>query len=85
MPIGQELTFVNPQYSTPRWLGFKGTVKANPFYDICRSQQDVEIQGHWQKLKAEARDSHWVMVYGDYLRELGYAARKLGLQWESLG
>ncbi len=81
MPIGQQVTFIDPDYSTTRWLGFKGLVKANPFYQICRSQQDVEIQGDWQKLQREARDSHWMMVYGDYLRELGYAARKLGLEW----
>jgi len=59
-------------------------VKANPFYQICRSQQDVEIQGDWRELRREARDSHWMMVYGDYLRELGYAARKLGLEWVNL-
>ena len=81
MPIGQEVTFIDPEYSTTRWLGFKGIVKANPFYQICRSQQDVEIQGDWQKLRKEARDSHWMMVYGDYLREIGFAARKLGLEW----
>jgi hypothetical protein len=84
MPLGQELTFVDPQYSSTRWVGFKGLVKANPFYDICRSQQDVEIQGAWQKLKSEARDSHWVMAYGDYLKELRYAARKVGVEWVSL-
>jgi L-fucose isomerase-like protein len=81
MPIGQPLTFIDPQYSSTRWVGFKGRVKANPFYQICRSQQDVEIQGNWRKLRGEARDSHWMMVYGDYLRETGYAARKLGLEW----
>jgi hypothetical protein len=81
MPVGQRVTFIDPEYSTTRWLGFKGVVKANPFYQICRSQQDVEIEGDWQKLRREARDSHWMMVYGDYLRELGYAARKLGLEW----
>jgi hypothetical protein len=84
MPIGQEVTFINPEYSTTRWVGFKGTVKANPFYDICRSQQDVEVQGAWKKLLAEVRDSHWVMAYGDWLNELGYAARKVGVQWVSL-
>jgi hypothetical protein len=84
MRLGQEVTFIDPEYSTTRWLGFKGVVKANPFYQICRSQQDVAIQGDWRKLRREARDSHWMMVYGDYLRELGYAARKLGLEWVSL-
>ncbi len=84
MPRGQEVTFVDPEYSTARWLGFKGNVTGNPFYDICRSQQDVRIQGSWQKLRGEARDSHWVMAYGDWLRELGYAARKVGIEWSSL-
>ncbi len=84
MPVGQEVTFVDPEYSTARWVGFKGTVKGNPFYDICRSQQDVAVQGAWRKLLPEARDSHWVMAYGDWLRELGYAARKVGVHWESL-
>jgi len=84
MPIGQEVTFINPEYSTTRWVGFKGTVKRNPFYDICRSQQDVQVQGAWQKLLAEVRDSHWVMAYGNWLNELGYAARKVGVNWVSL-
>jgi hypothetical protein len=84
MPVGQGVTFIDPEYSTTRWVGFKGTVRANPFYQICRSQQDVEIQGDWRKLRHEARDSHWMMVYGDYLRETGYAARKLGLEWVNL-
>lgn len=84
MPLGQEVTFINPEYSTTRWLGFKGTVKGNPFYDICRSQQDVAVQGEWRKLLAEVRDSHWVMAYGNWLNELGYAARKVGVKWASL-
>lgn len=84
MPLGQEVTFIDPEYSTTRWLGFKGTVKGNPFYDICRSQQDVEVQGAWRKLLSEARDSHWVMAYGDWLKELGYASRKIGINWVSL-
>jgi L-fucose isomerase-like protein len=83
-PIGQVVTFINPEYSTTRWLGFKGIIKSNPFYAICRSQQDVQIQGNWKQLLNEARDSHWIMAYGDHLKEAGYAARKLGLQWLSL-
>lgn len=83
MPVGQELTFLDPEYSTGRWLGFKGIVKRNPYYAICRSQQDVQILGNWKKLRNEARDSHWMAVYGDYLKEAGYAVRKLGLTWEN--
>jgi hypothetical protein len=82
--VGQEVTFIDPEYSQPRWLGFKGIVRGNPDYAICRSQQDVEIQGEWKRLTREVRDSHWLMVYGDFLRESGYAARKLGLRWETV-
>ena len=81
IPAGQHVTFVDPEYATGRWVGIRGIVRENPFYEICRSQQDVEIQGNWEVLKGEARDSHWVMSYGDHLNELGYAARKLGLRW----
>lgn len=81
IPKEQQVTFIDPEYSTGRWLGFKGIVKSNPHYEICRSQQDVEILGDWRKLIKEVRDSHWMMVYGDYLRELGYASRKIGIDW----
>ena len=84
MPIGQQVTFLDPEYSAGRWLGFTGIVKSNPSYDICRSQQDVEIQGDWKKLLNEVRDSHWMMAYGDHLKELAYAARKIGIQWADL-
>jgi hypothetical protein len=31
-----------------------------------------------------ARHSAWMMVYGDYLREIGYAVRKIGLTWDNV-
>ncbi|MCC6145008.1 MAG: sugar isomerase [Candidatus Hydrogenedentes bacterium] len=84
MPLGQELTFIDPEYANPRWVGMKGNVEANPAYEACVSQQDVRIQGRWQQLLSEVRDSHWVMAYGDYLKEAGYAARHLGVAFEDL-
>jgi L-fucose isomerase-like protein len=84
MPKGQPVTFIDPEYSTGRWLGFTGIVKSNPLYEICRSQQDVAIEGDWEKLRSEVRDSHWMMVYGRHLKELGYAARKIDIQWIDL-
>jgi hypothetical protein len=84
MPVGQEVSFINPEYATRRWVGLKGTVESNPFYEICRSQQDVRITGNWKKLLNEVRDSHWMMVYGDYLREVGYAAPRIGITWDNI-
>jgi hypothetical protein len=62
-------------------VGVKGIIRDNPMLEICRTQQDVEIQGDWQKLLGEVRDSHWMMVYGDHLQKIGYAARKIGVDW----
>jgi hypothetical protein len=84
LPPGQQVTFIDPEYSTGRWLGFTGIVRSNPAYEICRSQQDVQIQGDWRKLINEVRDSHWMMAYGDHVKPLAYAARKLGIRWEEL-
>jgi len=78
------VTFLNPEYSVGRWTGMNGIVRENPNFDCCRSQQDVEIVGNWRLLLNEVRDSHWMMVYGDYVKESGYAARKLGVTWNEL-
>jgi hypothetical protein len=84
IPVGQQVSFINPEYATGRWVGMRGTVEANPSYEICRSQQDVRIHGDWRRLLSEARDSHWVMAYGDWLREIGVAAPRIGITWESI-
>lgn len=84
IPIGQEVSFIDPDYTTGRWVGMRGNVDDNPFFPICRSQQDVRIQGEWKKLLNEVRDSHWLMVYGDSLNEIGYAARKLNVEWDNI-
>lgn len=84
MPIGQQVCAISPEYARPRWVGIRGTVRKNPCLAICRSQQDVEIQGAWKRLIREARNSHWMMVYGDYLREVGYAVHKIGLTWDNV-
>jgi len=44
MPIGRQVTIVNPDCAQVRWLGFTGTVESNPAYSICRSQQDIRIE-----------------------------------------
>jgi len=84
IPVGQEVTFINPEFATCRWVGMKGAVEGNPFLPICRSQQDVRISGDWRKLLDEVRDSHWAMAYGDWVKESGYAAERAGIQWQSI-
>jgi len=58
-----------------------GEILDTPFFPICRTQLDVRIRGDWERLAEEIRGFHWMVCYGDYLRELGYAVKKAGLDW----
>jgi hypothetical protein len=78
---GQVITNLVPDFKTEKWLGFRATITDHPFYPICRSQFDCAIDGDWHKVLEEMRGFHWVTVYDDYLREIGYAARKVGIGW----
>ena len=34
---------------------------------------------------ADFQAKHWMLVYGDYLREVEYALKRLPIEWECLG
>lgn len=84
MRVGQTITNVVPDFASQHWLGFTGKIRSNPALDICRSQHDIAIEGDWQRLLAEMRGFHWMTCYGDHCREIGYAARRLGIEWQAL-
>lgn len=84
MKIGQTVTVVDPDFHDKKWIGFRGKIAANPFLDICRSQVDVTIEGDCTRLAQDMRGFHWMLVYGDHLRETGYALQKLGVDWYNL-
>jgi hypothetical protein len=84
MSKGQLITTLVPDFHCKKWLGFRAKILDHPFYDICRSQIDIEIEGDWRKLLQDMRGFHWMICYGDYLREVGYALKKLGVEWENL-
>ena len=84
MKIGQEVTNLVPDFASKKWVGFLGTIVANPFLDICRSQIDVNIHGDTEQLLREMKGFHWMLSYGNYLRETGYALKKVGVDWVDL-
>ncbi|MHC4155368.1 MAG: sugar isomerase, partial [Planctomycetota bacterium] len=84
MKLGQKITVIDPDFACKRWLGFEGEIVDNPFLDICRSQIDVQIKGDCEKLVAETRGFHWMVSYGNYLKEVGYALNKIGVDWMNL-
>ena len=84
MKIGQVCTNLVPDFASKKWIGFTGTVAANPFLDICRSQIDMRIQGDSDLLMERMGGFHWMMSYGDYLRECNYALKKVGVEFFNL-
>lgn len=82
-PKGQVVTCIVPNLHCTRWFAFRGRIADSPAFDaMCRSQMDVEIDGDWRRLMTEMEGFHTIVTYGDYLREGGYAVRKVGgVQW----
>ncbi|MBN1466006.1 sugar isomerase [candidate division KSB1 bacterium] len=81
LPIGTPFTMVCPDAGQKKWLGFTGTIVDNPFYDICRSQFDIAIDGDWKKLLRDHRGFHWMMTLGDHSQEMAHACPKIGVEW----
>jgi len=81
---GQVTTNIVPNLHCTKWFGFRGKIVDVPSFDMCRSQMDVRIDGDWRKLLKDMQGFHTVVCYGDYLREVGYALRKLKIEWENV-
>lgn len=84
MRLGETVTVIDPDFGAKRWIGFRGKVLANPLHDICRSQVDVSVEGDCDLLAREMVGFHWMLSYGDHLKELGYALGKVGIEWLNL-
>lgn len=81
---GQVVTAVVPNLRCTRWQGFRGRVEEVPEFPACRSQIEIAIDGDWRRLRREMEGFHTQVIYGDYLREIGYALRRLGgIEWDS--
>lgn len=81
---GQTVTVVQPNLRCTRWQGFRGKIVGVPTYPSCRSQLEIEIDGDWEKFLREMEGFHGQIIYGDYLKEIGFAMRKLGspIEWQ---
>jgi L-fucose isomerase-like protein len=84
MRKGQVTTNIIPDFLVKRWVGLKGPIVDVPFMDICRSQIDISFTCDSKLLAERMPGFHWMTCYGDYMKEIGYACKKLGIQWEDL-
>lgn len=85
MPKGQRLTSVLADFEAKKWHGLASEIIEAPFYPICRTQVEVQYKVDDLLLAEKMHGFHWMTVYGDYLRELGYALKKTPITWERLG
>jgi hypothetical protein len=84
MLIGQTVTNIMPDFAFIRNVGLSGKIIGNPFRDICRSQIDISYSCDSRKVAEQMPGFHWITVYGDYLKETGYALKKIGIKLENL-
>lgn len=84
MRKGQVVTNVIPDFAGKRYVGFVGEIADAPFLPICRSQIDVSYKFPDAKLAMNMPGFHWETIYGDYLKEMGYALKKIPIDWEVL-
>ena len=83
-PKGQVVTCIVPNLHCTKWFAFRGKIVDAPSFDMCRSQMDLEIDGDWRTLTKEMEGFHTIVTYGDYLREAGYAVKKVGaIEWKN--
>ncbi|MFP3238688.1 MAG: hypothetical protein RXQ00_05720 [Caldivirga sp.] len=80
MRKGQVVTIVDPSFDGKSWVIFRGKIMDTPSYPACRTQVEIEIEGDWKLLRKKLRGFHWLLVYGDYLKEIEYALEKIGIE-----
>ena len=85
MAKGRKLTNILPDFAADRWVGLSGEVVDHPLLPVCRSQIDIRFPCPSDVLARRMPGFHWMTVYGDWLREAGYAVRRVGIEWECLG
>ena len=84
MRKGQVVTNIVPDFKSERWVGLLGDIIDAPFMDICRSQIDIRYTCDDLKLAERMPGFHWMTGYGDYMSEIGYALKKVNIEWETL-
>jgi len=85
VPRGVITTHIVPSFKSNRWVGLKGTVVDVPFKpSCCRTQITVQRECSDELLSDNLVGFHWMTCFGDYRKEIGYALRRVGIQWDNL-
>ena len=74
------VTNIIPDFQVSHYVGLKGTIIEHPFKDICRSQIDISFDANSHVLARCMPGFYWMTGYGDYLRQTGYALKRIGIE-----
>ncbi len=85
MRKGQLVTNLIPGFEGTRWAGLHGEIVDAPFLPICRSQIDVRFKADPLQVAKRMGGFHWITGYGDSMREVAYALRRLGIEFDKIG
>jgi hypothetical protein len=81
---GQTVTVIKPDFEAKQWLGFTGRIVDTPFLATCRAQIEVALGAATHDVIQNMRGFHCQIAYGDWTREVRYAARKVGIEVQQL-
>lgn len=85
MRKGQKVTNIIPDFKAELFTGFVGEIVGNPFLPICRAQIEVAYAVSDDLIAQNMPGFHWITGYGDYTREIGYALKKIPIEWVRMG
>ena len=85
MARGTKVTNIIPDFKMEKYSLLSGEIADAPFRPICRSQIDMAYKCPDEKVALNMPGFHWMTWYGEYMREAGYALKKIGIACENLG
>ena len=75
---------LKPDFEAKHWLALTGRIVDTPRLDTCRAQVEVALGADTQEVVRSLRGFHCMLVYGDYRKEVAYAASKVGIAVQTL-
>jgi hypothetical protein len=81
---GQKMTIIKPDFEAKNWLALTGKIISTPWLPTCRAQVEIELDADTQDVVENLRGFHCMLAYGDYTREVAYAAKKVGIKVQIL-
>ena len=81
---GQVVTIIKPDFEAKHWLALTGRIIDTPWLPTCRAQVEVQLDADTREVIENLRGFHCMLAYGDYTREVAYAAKKVGITVQTL-